>query len=290
VSGIGEQLREARETRGLSLEDAERATRIRAKQLAAMEAGDFSDFASLAQARGFLRSYAAFLGLDVETLIAGLQNNPRKRSPFAPAASAPKGESRPGRAGRLAPLGPTPTTGMPPVRDSWWRRVFTRDLLIGGVVVGLFGLLLTWGAWQLWQGGFTPAVTATSRPPLSVLGLTPATTLTTPTPTTPAVTPTAPLPTPLPNYVGVNIVVRAEQRLWLRAAVDGVETFVGQMAPGQTREFAGNTVVELWTGNARGTRVVFNGQDQGTLGDRGEVVIRLWTANGAVTPTPSSQP
>jgi len=88
----------------------------------------------------------------------------------------------------------------------------------------------------------------------------------------------------------VNVLVRAEQRLWLRAVVDGVETFVGQLAPGQTREFVGNTTVELWTGNARGTRVVFNGQDQGTLGDLGEVVIQVWTVDGAATPTPTPTP
>lgn len=280
MSVIGEQLRQARESRGLSLEDAERATRIRARQLAAMEAGDFTGFASPTQARGFLRSYAVYLGLDADALLAGLQTNSRRRGFFMPAVSVPAAPARK----------PAPTAGMPPVRGAWWRRVFTRDLLIGVVVVGLFGLLLTWGAWQLWQSGLTPAVTATPRPLFSVLGNTPQFAPATATPTAPPVTPTAPLPTPLPNYVGVNIFVRAEQRLWLRAAVDGVETFVGQMAPGQTREFVGNTVVELWTGNARGTRVVFNGQDQGTLGDLGEVVIRLWTVDGAVTPTPSPAP
>jgi hypothetical protein len=59
---------------------------------------------------------------------------------------------------------------------------------------------------------------------------------------------------------------------------------------GETREFTGNSVVELWTGNAKGTRVVFNGNDQGVLGNFGEVVIRLWTLEGVVTPTPSPQP
>ena len=88
----------------------------------------------------------------------------------------------------------------------------------------------------------------------------------------------------------MNILVRAEQRLWLRAVVDGAETYVGQLAPGDAREFVGNSVVELWTGNGRGTRVVFNGQDQGTLGGLDEVVIRLWTLAGPLTPTPTPAP
>ena len=88
--------------------------------------------------------------------------------------------------------------------------------------------------------------------------------------------------------MGVNVLVRAEQRLWLRAVVDGFETFAGQMTPGEAREFVGNTAVELWTGNGLGTRVVFNGQDQGVLGGLGEVVIRIWTLAGAATPTPTA--
>jgi hypothetical protein len=165
-----------------------------------------------------------------------------------------------------------------------WRRIFTRDLFIGVVFTALFGLLLAWGALQLWQG--LPA--SPTPPPTAgaILAVTPAGPA--PTPTLPEATPTEPLPTPRPNYVGVNVLVRAEQRLWLRAVVDGFETFVGQMVPGEAREFVGNSAVELWTGNGLGTRVVFNGQDQGTLGSLGEVVIRIWTLGGMITPTPTA--
>jgi hypothetical protein len=270
MTTIGEELRAAREAKGVSLEEAERVTRIRLKLLTAMEASDFSAFSSPAQARGFLRSYAAYLGLDAEALLAS----------FAPAGRKPRVSAPPVN-------GRTPAPAMPPVRLPWYRRIFTRDLFVGVVVTALVITVLGWGVWQFSQGAFS-ASTATPTRRASSLAF--STLAATGTPTAPAATPTAPLPTPLPNYVGVNVVVRAEQRLWLRALVDGAEAFAGQMRPGETREFVGNTAVELWTGNARGTRVVFNGRDEGVLGSLGEVVIRLWTAEGAVTPTPSPQP
>ena len=66
---IGEQLKQARENRRLTILQAMEATRIRDYYLQAMEADDFSKLPSALQARGFLRSYASFLGLDTDALI-----------------------------------------------------------------------------------------------------------------------------------------------------------------------------------------------------------------------------
>ncbi len=67
---IGEQLRAAREARGLSLEEAEAATRIKRVYLEALENEAFSVLPSPAHARGFLRRYARWLGLDEAALLA----------------------------------------------------------------------------------------------------------------------------------------------------------------------------------------------------------------------------
>src|SRR5690606_28427932 len=63
-------LREAREAQGLSLEEVEAQTRIRVKFLEALEEADLSLLPSALHAKGFLRSYAQFLRLDVRTIIA----------------------------------------------------------------------------------------------------------------------------------------------------------------------------------------------------------------------------
>ncbi len=90
--GIGERLIEAREERGLTLEDAERDTRISRRYLQALEDERFDIIPAPVYARGFLRSYSQYLGLETAPLLARFpQDAP------APSASSPapaRGESR----------------------------------------------------------------------------------------------------------------------------------------------------------------------------------------------------
>ena len=62
---LGQKLRETREARGLTLEDAGRATKIRAIRLAEIEHDVYSNCPSLAYARGFAVIYGEYLGVDV---------------------------------------------------------------------------------------------------------------------------------------------------------------------------------------------------------------------------------
>jgi len=64
VFEIGGSLRAAREHRQLPLSEVERATHIRAKYLVALEEERFDVLPGTAYAKGFLRTYADFLGLD----------------------------------------------------------------------------------------------------------------------------------------------------------------------------------------------------------------------------------
>lgn len=70
---IGQQLQQARQERALSLERVANELLIRQHYLQAMEAGDFNAMPSNAQARGFLRTYAAYLNLDPEPMLASLE-------------------------------------------------------------------------------------------------------------------------------------------------------------------------------------------------------------------------
>jgi transcriptional regulator with XRE-family HTH domain len=67
--GVGELLVIAREKKGVTLERAERDTKIRARHLAALENGDLSTLPAAVYAKGFLRNYAIYLGLDPDELI-----------------------------------------------------------------------------------------------------------------------------------------------------------------------------------------------------------------------------
>ena len=66
---IGSSLRQARRHRRLELADVERSTHIRVRYLAALEEERFDVLPSPAYVRGFLRTYAEFVGLDGGLLV-----------------------------------------------------------------------------------------------------------------------------------------------------------------------------------------------------------------------------
>jgi len=61
---IGNSLREARERRGVDFGEAELATKIRGKYLRALEEEQFALLPAQTYVKGFLRTYAEYLGLD----------------------------------------------------------------------------------------------------------------------------------------------------------------------------------------------------------------------------------
>ena len=65
IEGLGKKFEEARRARNLTLDEAARMTKIRPARLAEIEADDFSQFPSLAYAKGFLLIYGRFLDVDV---------------------------------------------------------------------------------------------------------------------------------------------------------------------------------------------------------------------------------
>jgi cytoskeletal protein RodZ len=61
---IGNSLHEARVRQGVDFQTAELATKIRAKYLKALEEEHFDMLPAETYVKGFLRTYAEFLGLD----------------------------------------------------------------------------------------------------------------------------------------------------------------------------------------------------------------------------------
>jgi len=77
MEGLGEKFQKARAARNLTLEEAARMTKIRAAKLAEIEAEDFSQFPSLAYAKGFVLIYGKFLGIDVTPYLEGFETSER---------------------------------------------------------------------------------------------------------------------------------------------------------------------------------------------------------------------
>ncbi|HLE16014.1 MAG TPA: RodZ domain-containing protein [Anaerolineales bacterium] len=91
---LGEQLRQARQERDLTLEQAARATHIRQNYLEALEAGELDRLPSRVQARGFLRAYASYLGLNPGLLPVGVDGE-EKTTPLGAHAAGPSSVSDP---------------------------------------------------------------------------------------------------------------------------------------------------------------------------------------------------
>jgi len=68
--GIGERLKNARQARGLSLEDIEAATRIRRRYLEALEDEAFDHLPAPVYVKGFLGGYATYLGFSSDEIQA----------------------------------------------------------------------------------------------------------------------------------------------------------------------------------------------------------------------------
>lgn len=106
MSELGLVLIRAREARGLTLEDAERDTRISRRYLQALEAEQFEVIPAPVYARGFLRSYSSYLGLDPQEVLALFP-----RDEDASYASTPNA--------RIAVAQPPSAVG--PARPTWQR-------------------------------------------------------------------------------------------------------------------------------------------------------------------------
>ncbi|MCK5317924.1 MAG: helix-turn-helix domain-containing protein, partial [Anaerolineales bacterium] len=271
-------LRETRERLGLTLDEAERTIRIRASRLETLERGEFDSLPSQVQARGFLHNYAEFLGLDPEELLRRYDESrqpKRRRSLVVRGSNQTAVKKNAARRIRM---------------PSW----FSPDILVVAIIVLGVIVVLIWGGRKLYatigSGEDAAAVassadaislpTATNTPSPAVSALADRTQLTTEEPTATS--------TLILNVLDqVNLQVIAERESWVQVLVDGEETFKGRMGAGERYDYLGEERVEVFTGNGGGIRVIFNGQDQGLMGDVGQVVTRVWTPRGGQTPTPT---
>ena len=79
MTTIGERLRKARQSKGLTLEDAAHDTRIHRTTIDCLEEDDYSGFASVAYAKGFLRTYADYLQVDTGEMMTALEEGGNAR-------------------------------------------------------------------------------------------------------------------------------------------------------------------------------------------------------------------
>ena len=86
MKGFGDQLKEAREAQGVTLEAVAKATRIVPQNLAALERSDLEGLPRGPFGKGYIRAYAEFLGIDPQPILEAYHSQERQ-SGLGPSAT-----------------------------------------------------------------------------------------------------------------------------------------------------------------------------------------------------------
>lgn len=271
MPGLGEEFRAAREARGLSLSDVAEQIHIRSIYLQAIENEDWVAIGPAVYVRGFIRTYARFLGLDGEAAVARFAEAPPVQGTASTVSATPS-----------EPATARSTSGVATRRGpSVW-------LWLAGVVAAVLIAFLGYNYYLLQTGDRVPdshaLAQASASPPAvanagtvaSGAGVQPSAA----EPVAPASAPAAPSappvarqPKPLPS--GPTLTMRVTSPSWVRVVVDGNVAVEGVYPAGTLKTFHGKQAV-VRIGNAGGVDIVLNGRDLGKLGASGDVVERTF--------------
>ena len=275
---IGPVLEKARKERGLTLEEAEHATKIRKRYLAGLEREDYGVLPDAVYAQGFLKTYANYLGLDGEELARELRKRRRPRRERsvtydygAPRTSAfDKPLVNPGQLGQKER-----------------RRISAATILT--LLVALLSLAAVVGSLYYVGRG---AQSAGQNPPSQegAAGERAANQQAAndqepePKGGAPAAggegDENAPAAEPRPDSLSVVVSVEGDPS-WLSVLVDGELAYEQIAEPGFSRTFEARRGISIKTGNAGAVGVEVNGQDLGRLGESGEVLTRDFALKSA---------
>lgn len=245
---IGNKLREAREARGLTLEEVEEETKIRRKYLQALEEEQFQILPGPIYAKAFLKNYARFLNIDVEETLEEYNRqftgDPPPEEPVKPA------EERIKRAKVDIPGKPR-----------YWL------YLAAAVVVAGLAFSVYYAAGGM--GLNSPADKAKQEVKQE------------PAQTPPQAGEQAQTPAGQPGagQTGVNMSLNVKNKdSWIRVIVDGTPAFQGILSAGQSKSFEAKDKISIRLGNAGAVEVQVNGQNLGALGGDGDVIDREFTS------------
>lgn len=259
MSALGEEFKSAREARGLTLSDVAERLHIRSVYLAAIEDEDWHVIGAPVYVRGFMRTYARFLGLDPEAAVARFS---AAVPPGTPAASSPRSAAAAVPTERAARESSSPS--------------LAAILAVVVAVVAVIFVAYEFYAFRAGGPAATPGavpVAAGTTAPEGDIGLPPGS-----DPTSAPVAPASPDGTPA-AAVTSRLDVQVTDTSWLRVSVDGKLVYEGTLRARATKSFAGK-IADVRVGNAGGVRITVNGRALGPLGHSGDVVERRFVLTG----------
>ncbi len=253
---IGQQLREARERKKISIEAAALGTKIKAEYLTALEADQFDRIEAPVYVRGFLRIYGQYLGLDPKPLVNQFANL-RSVEPAAPVEPSKPIIHRPIGKTSTAAL-PEPQTPLSPVLL----------LMLLGVVIAV--LMVIWGVWAMIGSSGQPkgepkpkdqpaASDAPSKPAAESSYLKPK-----------GVGPALIIETPRKPVH--TLTIRADEPCEVTVTVDGAVLFRGSMPRNEVRKFDASRTIRIKVNDGNAIHAWYDQKDLGKVGRRREPV------------------
>ncbi len=270
MSALGEEFRSAREARGLSLSDVAERLHIRSVYLAAIEDEDWHVIGAPVYVRGFMRTYARFLGLDPEAAVA-------RFAAVIPANAPPAPAPRQAAAANAAEK-----------RAAGERSSPSLAAVLSIVVAVLVVLFVGYEFYQYRAGGPAAPVADASAVPAGpdVAAAPPAAGSNTPALAgaaaggdSLAAVPSLASPAAAPKAVKRGLNLHVTETSWLRVTVDGTVVLEGTLPTGASKTFTGK-VADVRVGNAGGVKIAVNGRALGPLGASGDVVERRFVLSG----------
>jgi cytoskeletal protein RodZ len=252
MATLGEEFRSAREARGLSLSDVAERLHIRSVYLAAIEEEDWKAIGAPVYVRGFMRTYARFLGLDAEAAVD-------RFSSAVPATAAAVGTSR--------------SDDRPRVRERRSDRSGPSVLAIIAVLVAVAVVAYVGYTYMQVRPATAPVVSLASPDSEPAPATDPS--------SEPSVTGAA-LAAPVPRRHAAakhGLHIQLTETSWVRVTIDGTVVAEGTFPAGTAKSFSGKSA-DLRVGNAGGVNVAVNGRPLGSLGASGDVVERHFDLSG----------
>lgn len=248
MPALGDEFRAAREARHLSLSDVSEQIHIRSVYLQSIEDEDWSAVAAPVYVRGFVRTYARFLGLDPEAAVEHFNDS------IGAMAAKPHD---------TIPVGPIEGRRRP----SPWLWLAAAAALILVAFVGYRYL-------EFQQDGGTTTVAAVSS--AGSAGLASAQPSAGPSAFTSPAASAPPSPAAVATSAAMlkpTLELSLTAPSWVLVTVDGSPVLQTTLAAGTHKWFHGEHV-DVRAGNAGGVHLRLNGKDLGPMGDSGAVVER----------------
>ncbi len=276
IKSAGAMLRETRESKGISLEEASRATHIHVNVLKKIEADDFSSIGTV-YAKGFLKIYAEFLGLDksdiVERFAGAVPASQRTRAVqkvIIPGTTSPSAEKN----------------LFSSALESVVSVIKKIDMKI--IVIVVLCVVVFWGFRALWRvvarrDARKPAAQVRlSEKPRTV---TEKKSVVEPKKKAASAAPektvvSAPVPVVAEKVV---LVVRARAKTWLQVKVDGRVVFQSVLARGAAESWTAAKKIEMVIGNAGAVELELNGRILERIGRPGQTLKHVVVTRDGLT-------